>query len=178
MNKEKIIRAAERCLKRSEPYQEQRDLTPDENYQIDFILVKRTASLPENVIAYASFEDSMISFHPLESTGKDNILYLYDWSFSFDEDVFGSLEQNYELITMSPDCHWCVWTTIAEDWKNGDTTHAAGMQKYLEYCKRNGITYEKLHEKADYDGMDVMTLYEGKAAVKQEKAKKPINYER
>ena len=52
--------------------------------------------------------------------------------------------------------------TIAA-WHNGYIEHDKGMQKYLGYCKRNGITEEKMKKEVGYSGMDVMTLYDSKA---------------
>ncbi|ERJ00226.1 hypothetical protein SAMN05444424_2761 [Bittarella massiliensis (ex Durand et al. 2017)] len=175
MSKEKLFRLAERTLKRTEAYQDNRELdVPDsENYKIDYLLVKGGKSASEDVIAYASYEDEMLRFRPLEEKDKP----FWDSSAKFDTeiDLFQYLEEGYSLAGMSPDCHYCVWLDIAEyhcEYKSQN-----GMQKYLDYCKRNGITKDRLAKETDYDGMDVMTLYDREAA-KTAPEKKPKDFER
>ena len=175
MSKEKLMRLAERALKRTTAYQENRELEipPEDNYQIDYVLVKGSRSAPENVIAYASYEDSMLLLHPMSE--KASAETLWDWSFNFDDDLFEHLEDGYELAGISMYCHCSVWGVI-EDWHNGDLEHTAGMQQYLHYCKKHGITKELLAQEAGYDGMDVMRLYDKQAVKKAQE--KPRNRER
>ena len=77
MSKEKLLRLAERALKRTEYYQNVRELdVPDsENYKIDYLLIKGGKSASEDVIAYASYEDEMLRFRPLEEKDKPCLLY-------------------------------------------------------------------------------------------------------
>ena len=154
LSKEKIMREAERFLKRTEQYQDNRYLADEDNFQIAYVLAKDGRTQPENIIAYAMHDDTMICFYPF----RKNEPAFDDWSFNFDTHLFEDLENGYEIVGMSLDCHFGVWATI-EDWKDGDIDHVEGMQKYLAHCKRNGITKGLLEEKVSYDGMDVMTLY-------------------
>ena len=147
-SKEKLLRFAERVLKRTKAYQYNRELSvPDEeNYKMSYLLVK--------------------------SNG-----ILNDWQFSFDYDLFQYLEGGYDLIAMTPDAHSGVWYEIAEYHDTSGIACVDGMQKYLDYCKRNGVTKDRLVREADYDGMDVMTLYDREAA-KTVPEKKPKDFER
>ena len=54
MSKEKLMRLAGRALKRTESYQWNRglDVPDEENYKIDYLLVKGSKASPEDVIAY------------------------------------------------------------------------------------------------------------------------------
>ena len=72
MSKEKLMRLAGRALKRTESYQWNRglDVPDEENYKIDYLLVKGSKASPEDVIAYASFEDDMVRFHPLRENDQ------------------------------------------------------------------------------------------------------------
>lgn len=72
MSKEKLMRLAERALKRTESYQWNRglDVPDEENYKIDYLLVKGSKASPEDVVAYASFEDDMVRFHPLRENDR------------------------------------------------------------------------------------------------------------
>lgn len=55
MSKERLMRLAERALKRTESYQWNRglDVPDEENYKIDYLLVKGSKASPEDVVAYA-----------------------------------------------------------------------------------------------------------------------------
>ena len=159
MSKEKLMRLAGRALKRTESYQWNRglDVPDEENYKIDYLLVKGSKASPEDVIAYASFEDDMVRFHPLRE--NDQPFAHYGECFTYDSDLFEPLEQGYSLACMSPEAHACAWYEI-EDLQGG-IEHQAGMQSYLHYCKQHGVTRVQLARLADYDGMDVMKLHSG-----------------
>ena len=157
MNTLKIMKDSERFMKRTEAYQEHRD--SDMPYKIEFVLAKGNVDMPDNVIAYATRDDEVISFNPYkDKRGMSNYLA---WSFDYDTDLFGELENGYEIVGMPLEAHYNVWATIAE-WHDGDIDHLQGVQMYLGYCKRNSITHERLQRECSYDGMDVMSLYDGK----------------
>lgn len=40
---------------------------------------------------------------------------------------------------MSDECHYGVWQTI-DEWYPEEFDNIDGVQKYLKYCKDNGIT--------------------------------------
>ena len=175
MSKEKLMRIAERVLKRTESYQNIRELdVPDEdNYKVDYLLIKGSKAAPEDVIAYASYVDEMMFFHPLE---KDSTPFEhYEELFNFETDLVEYLENGYSLAAMSLDCHYCVWFDIAE--YHSEYQSQNGFQKYLDYCKRNGVTRELLAKESGYDGMDVMTLYD-KQEVKAAQEKPSNDFER
>lgn len=162
LSKAKLMREAERFLKRTKAYQENREFGCDGNYELAYVITKAGRTQPESVLAYAMYEDSMLSFFPLRE--EPNLCE--DWAFNFDDNLFEPLEDGYEIVGMTLDSHFGVWATI-EDWKDGDIEHENGMQKYLAYCKRNGVTKELLQEKVSYDGMDVMELYVKESLKKQ-----------
>lgn len=165
-NKAKIMRQAERVLKRTAAYRENCSdgTTPEDNFQLDYVLVKGGKSVPDTAIAYAHYEDEIISFNPFENGGDTKAIL--DWAFSFDGDLFNYLEQGYELVGMAPETHTWVWAEIEEGHDNEGIAFPKGMQKYLNYCKRNGVTVGRLREAQKYDGMDVMTLYD-KSAIRE-----------
>lgn len=156
-SKEKLWRAAEHRMKRTEAYQEQRGFGQQEPYEVVYILAKGNRQNPEQVIAYVSDREGFVmSFHPLK---QDAVTHNRD--FNFDGDLFEYLEDGYELVGMTMDTHYNAWCCI-EQWHGGDIDHMKGMQKYLGYCKRNGITAEKLKTELGYSSMDVLTLYDPK----------------
>ena len=75
--------------------------------------------------------------------------------------MFECLQEGYELAGMSMESHAVVWDFI--DKCHEDIESEKGMQKYLGYCKRNGITRERLEKEGNYSGIDVMVLYDPKA---------------
>ena len=92
MSKEKLMRLAERALKRTKSYQDNRKMgiSDEENYNIEYFLMKGNKVTPEDMIVYASYEDSIIFLHPLEENMKER--YLWDRNFSFKNDLFDFLE--------------------------------------------------------------------------------------
>lgn len=99
----------------------------------------------------------------------------YGECFTYDSDLFEPLEQGYSLACMSPEAHACAWYEI-EDLQGG-IEHQAGMQSYLHYCKQHGVTRVQLARLADYDGMDVMKLYD-RQAVRGAQGKQKKEFER
>lgn len=144
MSNEKLMRLAERALKRTEAYQWKRELdVPDEeNHKIDYLLVKGSKAAPEDVAAYASVEDEMILFHPLRE--NDQPFANYGDFFNGDSDLFEPLEQGFSLACMSLEAHACAWYEIEA--LQGEIEHQTGMQKpmiisrsrFLWFCWENG----------------------------------------
>lgn len=159
-NKAKIMRQAEHALKRTEVYRENSSDShdPENNFQLDYVLVKGNKPTPDTAIAYAHYQDALISFNPLESITE--VKYVFDWAFSFDSDLFMYLEQGYELVGMSLESHCVAWEEINEYHKDDNINYQKGMQRYLNYCKQNGVTVELLQKEGQYDNMDVMKLYD------------------
>lgn len=162
-NKARIMRQAEHTLKRTEAYRENRSGSNDreDNFHLEYVLVKGGKPTPDTAIAYAHYEDQLISFNPLENDGDTKIVW--DWAFSFDGDLFLYLERGYELAGMTVETHCLVWEEIEEHHSDGSICSQRGMQKYLNYCKRNGVTVELLQKEWQYGGMDVMKLYDKSA---------------
>lgn len=175
MSNEKLMRLAERALKRTESYQWNRglDVPDEENYKIDYLLIKGSKAAPEDVVAYAAFEDDMVMFHPLRE--NDQPFVHYGDFFTYDSDLFEPLEQGYSPIGISLEAHACAWYEIEA--LQGELEHLAGMQNYLAYCKQHGVTREQLAREVGYDGMDVIKLYDRQAA-RGPQAKKKQEFDR
>ena len=173
MNIQKIMRDSERFLKRTEDYKDYQN--QDDNFAIEYVIAKEKDGKIADVLAFARRHDEVLSFHPY----RDNeVMYLdTSWSFDIDNDLFEHLENGYEIVCMPFDGHHGVWWTINE-WHDGDINHVQGMQMYLGYCKRNGITMERMAKECRYEGMDVMTLYDGKTPANKGITKPPKEYER
>lgn len=157
----KIMRRAKRILKRMDCNLEScaASRTLGYKYELDYVLKK-----DNTVIAYAHCADEIIKFDPLKNNATTQSVS--DWGFSLDSDLFFYLEFGYELVGVIPGIHYEAWTEINERHKDG-INYPKGMQRYLHHCKQNRITMDYLREKFQYDGIDVMILYD-KAALKAE----------
>ena len=75
--------------------------------------------------------------------------------------------------------HCTAWsaTEYLADEQNRDKENSCwkGMQKYLSYCKKHGITRNYLVKKEGYDGIDAMKFYDKSAVAKFEKNRKTRN---
>lgn len=162
LSREKIWRLAERTLKRTEHYQRYRELGDEDNYELMYVLAKGKDFHGANVTAVAGYEDQAMLFYPFADRKEIDL-----WGFNFERDLFDDLQAGKEIIGMTPECHADVWYTL-ENWQ-GKTESVRGMQKYLAYCKRNGVTKEFLQKEAAYDGMDVMGLYVKEVPEKQKR---------
>jgi len=162
-SKAKIMRLAERTLKRTEAYRENHSYSsnPEANFHLDCVLVKGGKFRPDTAIAYAHYQDEMIMFDPFKDSA--GIKYLWDWSFSFDGDLFMYLEQSYELAGMSLSAHYAAWMEITGLYDDESINFIKGMQRHLKYCKQNQVTRELLCKEFQYQGMDVITLYDKSA---------------
>ena len=96
--------------------------------------------------------------------------------FDVERDFFGKLEQGYSILSVSDLFHCTAWnaTEYLADEQSRDKENSCwkGMQKYLSYCKKHGITRNYLVKKEGYDGIDAMKFYDKSAVAKFEKNKK------
>lgn len=86
-----------------------------------------------------------------------DISSIYDWEFSIDEYIFNDLEDGYILTYLPLEQHYNIWCLLDEFYE--DIEHTQGMQLYLEYCFKNGITDEIISLLGN-EYVDVMHLYE------------------
>lgn len=122
------------------------------NIQIIF-LNKENA---RNSVALISNDDLAVEVF----LNNKEFIYLHDWSYSVDTDIFENLEK-YDIGYFSDEWHYNVWCEI-EDYGMEEIEHKLGLQKYLKYCKENGITKEYLDNKLNLDVPDAMKYYEEK----------------
>lgn len=151
INKEKTMRAAERALKRLACYQENRIHANGENYEIMYVLAKGT--MPNEMLVFAGWETNVISF-TLDATQPP----MERWAFNYERDLFEYLDAGYTLVAMAPELHCEAWSDI-QACRDSDEKLPSGVNQYLGYCKRNGITKRFLNESYSYKGMDAMTFY-------------------
>ena len=127
------------------------------DFFVVYILVDKTDS--NNTIAVATNYDELIEINP----NKQEIKPIMDWAYSIDEDIFGELEKNKEIGYMNIEQHYAMWHDINE-YAPEDIEHKKGMQKYLKYCKENGITRERISKEIHRNIPDAMKHYKEKRA--------------
>ena len=135
--------------------------TEDENkggYSLMYILIRKFS--PEKTTVVASNESGgVFMFYPYDEQED----YSEPWDFDADRLLFEMLGEGYEILDMTMDGHLDVWFYVSEMGMDG-IWYKQGMQKYLEYCVKNGVTEEVLQREVEYDGDDLLALYcpEGK----------------
>ena len=128
-----------------------------QNMQIDLILVNPQTN--ETITLASDGQEKMIQFAPKENGYENGYMNVPEWDFNFDSYLFEELQKGYEVGYMSDECHYGVWQTI-DEWYPEEFDNIDGVQKYLKYCKDNGITKEYLDNKIGLNTKDVMQYYE------------------
>lgn len=154
LNKQAIIRQAERALKRTEEYKSNRGID-SLDYKMSYIVMKENTSDLTTVKAFAVSEDYLMGFSPY----KDEQINTYLTEMISADFIVSPLEDDNKLIYMSLDTHHYIWNEISEYGLEYIESPDA-FQKYLKYCKQHGITKAKLQEKVDYNGEDIMKFYQ------------------
>lgn len=153
-----LVETAQEVLRGTRYYQAEAangDAT-EENFELDYILINRSMSKAESVLAYAHFQDRFIRFNPTQ--GAKSAVEICDWAYSFSLDLFWHLEDGYEIVYMTNGSHTDAWYEISESGEDG-TRFPQGRQRYLTYCKENNVTAEALRKEFSYDGQDAMSFY-------------------
>lgn len=126
-----------------------------EDYEVEFALGNPINENDINVVALSDEGDAII----INPNDLENIYYLLPALYNWDEDFFHKLEEDYEIIYVSMNCHYNIWETINE-WYPNDIEHITGMHKYIEYCKENNINKEVIDKVIGLNVIDVMQMLE------------------
>ena len=141
---EKILKETKELLKSNEDYEEM---------EIYYIL-EDTKDKNETIVIAMKDQD-IAQIKPFTKEIYD----VADWAYNIDEDVFKELEGNKKIAYMSMDMHYNMWETI-KAWYPEDIENKKGMQKYLEFCKKNNITKERIENETKLYGVtNVMKYY-------------------
>lgn len=150
--KDAVMRDAQRFLKRTSLYQENRDL----GFAVDHVLFDPVAN---RYHAWACNELGDVYFFNPYGCGEP----VLRTDHNFKRDLFDRLQDGWKLVDMTMDCHRCVWADIEEVHDSGEAL-SPGVQKYLRYCKHNGITHARLRDGNEWIMQNTMRLYDRKAA--------------
>lgn len=123
--------------------------------QICYVLVNNK-NYETNTLA--SDNEEAIEFTPYSKDSPSGFDYVQEWDFNFDYYVFNLLENDYDIGYMNNETHYGIWCSINELYPT-DINYGEGVQKYLKYCKDNGITKEFLESKLNVNVEDIMKYY-------------------
>lgn len=84
------------------------------------------------------------------------LYHIYDWDFGIDEHFLDELADGYSIYYMSMDDHAAVWKIIDE--LRDDLNSQEGLQIYLNYCQRYGVSPE-LISAINEKKLDITDLY-------------------
>jgi len=113
---------------------------------IDYILLNNVDISKSKVVA--SNNEDMVSI----SIEDRNLLVwnVPDWDYNFDDYIFKELEDGCTIQCMTVDMHYNLWCDIHEFYPD-DIEHKRGMMKYLEYCRKIGITKSVIDSENNLD---------------------------
>ena len=86
--------------------------------------------------------EEILSINPFTN---DEPHALAEWDYNIDTYDFENLKDGYEIAYMSMNEHYNFWCVL-EQWMPDDIECKEGLQKYLTYCKHNGITKEVIEQ--------------------------------
>lgn len=130
----------------------------DGNMEISCILFNKDNSNDVDVLILC---DDDIEYS-LDWIKKEFNMLHYGYEYDIDQDLFRELENNMEIGYINIKLHFEAWLRI-QDWYPEDVEYKKGMQKYLKYCKENGITKEKIEKELNVtDIPNVMEFYKDK----------------
>jgi len=89
--------------------------------------------------------------------GKYRPIRASDWNFSVYEYIINYLDNDYEIVDIKLPIHHVAWKEISKKYPND--YYFKGVYKYLQYCKDNEITKEKLEKKFNEKLDDIMIYY-------------------
>lgn len=84
--------------------------------------------------------------------------HMYNEDFDFDSDIFKELENGKNVVFVSDEENYNIWTNL-ECMGVDEIKCQDGWQKYLKYCKENGITKEYLDKKFNSNVVDMKLYY-------------------
>lgn len=167
INIEKTIKRTRDIINRDEDFKDFEEKNMYDEFKVYYIL-EDTKNKAETIVVVA-YEDELLEVCPYKN--KDN-LFLYDQNYyEIDSYILKELENGKEIAYMSMETHFEMWNRIYE-WYPNDIEAKKGLQQYFEYCKKNGLTNEKIKSKLDRKDAevpDITIFYKYEIEEKQKK---------
>ena len=149
-SREELIEQVKEYLNREDLHAKTEDDSNGE-YSLMYILTRRYS--PEKTVVVASNDNGGVyMFYPYDKQED----FSEPWDFDADRLLFELLGELYEITYMSEDAHSDVWFYVNEMGGINGVWYKRGMQLYLDYCAKEGITLERMKQKCNYEGIDLM----------------------
>ena len=128
----------------------------EESMHIDYILDKKSEDgiILVKALAHCENDVSHICEVELDSEGNQEYGLVPDWDYNCDSYLLADLEDGYTITYMPLDSHAGHWYLINE--YNDEIEYTKGLQIYLSYCQKQGITPEilsKINNTPDITGL-------------------------
>lgn len=130
----------------------------DYNMEIQYILYKYSDNqdLLFKAVSYnRDNPDEIIGITNIE--GYEQYRSIPEWDYNIDSYLFEDLSDDFKILYMPLSIHYGVWQCINED--RSDIECQSGLQRYLQYCKEEGINANIISDVLSYNVDDVMDLY-------------------
>lgn len=134
-----------------------------------YVLVNSKNPKNSVVVMYDTDTEKFCFIKPYMKKLEDKISALEEWRFNYEEHLFEYLENDYQMFNSNDFVfHYNVWNYIEEMYPE-EIENKKGMQKYLKYCKEQGITKEKIERKLNSDVPNVMRFFKEKIKRKDDR---------
>lgn len=130
----------------------------DYNMNIQYILYKKIDNhdLMFKAVSYnRDNPDEIIGITNIE--GYEQYRSIPEWDYNVDSYLFEDLSDGFKILYMPLDIHYGLWQYINED-RSGIECQS-GLQRYLKYCKEEGINANIISHVLSHSIDDVMDLY-------------------
>lgn len=111
---------------------------------------------PEDGIVYRTNENV-----DAKLDDNENVHSLFEWQWNIDEEIFEVLNDGYQIDFMDMTTHYGIWTTI-NDWGFDEIECKDGLNKYILFCKNNGISAQSIKFITGLSVKDIYPLYQEK----------------
>lgn len=129
-------------------------LQKKENNQYKVIIEAMNKDCPDEVICYKTDENVVSSLDD-----NDQVQELSEWNWNIDDNFFARLEKGYEIDFMDIDIHFGMWCIINEQGIDGIECKD-GLNKYILFCKNNGISVQTIKSTVGFQINDIYPLYQ------------------
>lgn len=130
----------------------------DYNMEIQYILYKYSDNqdLLFKAVSYnRDNPDEIIGITNIQ--GYEQYRSIPEWDYNVDGYLFEDLSDDFKILYMPLSIHYGVWQCINEDRSNIECQ--SGLQRYLQYCKEEGINANIISDVLSHNVDDVMDLY-------------------
>ncbi len=145
MDIKKTVKKVNKILKNHEDYKDNEDM------KVQYILLDENKKINE-IICYGW--DEMVR---VDSKNYE-INPIAEWAYSYDTDIFEELKDGKSIGYMTADVHYDIWCRI-DEWYPEDINCKEGLDLYIQYCDKNGITKEYLDKLLQLDTPNIMDKF-------------------